>query len=316
MWDLTLNLVGIFLILLLPLVSFYVVYSGLLTQIHIRTGAPPVKSVTVAYKFKQGPYKECGALFSECCSLAPKLSTVGIFYDDPKKVPAPLCRCAVGSILSEGDEKPSLELQERYERSGFQIFTFPEVTHAVSSSFPHRTSLSILLGVQRVYPQLAGYIKERKLCAHPFLEFYRGQLIHYMSPLARQGDFYVPEVREAPRRSQEEAEAEEDRRTDVTGADSHSNRSSMSPLLPSKSRDSSPSRSASNSLSVQSRDSPELSGSELDSGRSYRSSTASSFEELDLDLERSEPGSKQTPGNTADNKISAQEQAAVAEGEE
>lgn len=46
--------------------------------------------------------------------------------------------------------------------------------------------------------------QERRLCAHPFLEIYREGRIHFMGPLARQGDFYVPEVRRAERRLSEE----------------------------------------------------------------------------------------------------------------
>lgn len=41
-------------------------------------------------------------------------------------------------------------------------------------------------------------------------------MIHYMAPLARQGDFYVLEVREAQRWLLGN-ESEEDRRTDITG---------------------------------------------------------------------------------------------------
>lgn len=43
--------------------------------------------------------------------------------------------------------------------------------------------------------------QEKRLCAHPFLEIYRDGQIHFMAPLARQGDFYVPEVRRVERRS-------------------------------------------------------------------------------------------------------------------
>ncbi|XP_049327733.1 testis-expressed protein 264 homolog [Astyanax mexicanus] len=319
MWDpplllLLLSLAGVLFSFLLIL-SVYVLYSGLLTKIHIRTGSPPIRTITVAYKYKQGPYKECGRLFAESCTLGPTLPTVGIFYDDPKKVPAVLCRCVVGSILSEGDERPSAELLELYENSDFRIFTFPEVTHAVSTSFPHRTPLSIFMGVQRVYPQLACYIKERKLCAHPFLEIYRGQLIHYMSPLAKQGDFYVPEVRKAPKRAQEGEESEEDGRTDITGADSYSECSSMSHLLPSDSRDPSPVPSNTSSIRYRDgrrdRDSPELSGSEMDSGRSHRSSSASSFEELDLETDLTTPENSLTLSNPAEDKITTQEQVMV-----
>lgn len=79
--------VGILLLaLLLFAISVYVVYSGLLTEIRISTGSSPVKSITVAYKYREGPYRESGLLFAESCRIAPDLPTVGIFYDDPKKV--------------------------------------------------------------------------------------------------------------------------------------------------------------------------------------------------------------------------------------
>lgn len=74
-------------------------------------------------------------------------------------MPGLLCRYAVGSILSEGEKDADEELLRRYEASGFQVFSFPEVTHVVTCWFPHRTYFSVLLGVRRVYPRLARYIK-------------------------------------------------------------------------------------------------------------------------------------------------------------
>lgn len=47
--------------------------------------------------------------------------------------------------------------------------------------------------------QLITLLQEKRLCAHPFLEIYRDGQIHFMAPLARQGDFYVPEVRRVER---------------------------------------------------------------------------------------------------------------------
>jgi hypothetical protein len=38
-------------------------------------------------------------------------------------------------------------------------------------------------------------LQEHKLCAHPFLEIYDGAYIHFMAPLSRQADFYVPEAK-------------------------------------------------------------------------------------------------------------------------
>lgn len=213
----------------------YILYSGIISDISVLTGSPPIKKITIAYKFKQGPYKNCGQLFKESHCIGPRFSCIGIFYDDPKKVPGPLCRYAVGSILSEGETKADQELLERYKTSGFNLFTFPQVTHVVTTSFPLRTSLSIFLGVRRVYPRLQAYIKERRLCAHPFLEIYTKDKIHFMAPLARQADFYVPEIRQLERRLPEDSHSD----TDGSGADSNSECSSGSGVLLSSSRETS-----------------------------------------------------------------------------
>lgn len=74
------------LLLSLLTVAAWIVYSGLLSHITVRTGPPPLKKITFAYKFKQGPYRNCRQLFRESHSIGPKLSCIGVFYDDPKKV--------------------------------------------------------------------------------------------------------------------------------------------------------------------------------------------------------------------------------------
>lgn len=181
--------------LLVTLVGF-ALYSGLGYKITVRTGSPPIRNITFAYKFKQGPYKNCGVLFTESCSIGPKLHSIGVFYDDPKQVAPEKCRFAVGSILCHGEEKPSEELIQLYQKYGYKIFSFPEISTAVTTTFPFTTFLSIFLAVRWVYGALAAYIEERKLCAHPFLEIYYGEQIHYMCPLSQQSDFYVPEAKE------------------------------------------------------------------------------------------------------------------------
>lgn len=267
-----LDCVSLFVIsLLLSLLTFagYILYSGLLSEIIVLTGAPPIKKITFAYKVGQGPYKNCGQLFQESHSIGPKLTCIGVFYDDPKKVPGPQCRYAVGSILSEGKNKADEELLKSYETSGFSVFSFPEVTHVVTTSFPHRTFLSILLGVRRVYPKLEHYIKKRRLCAHPFLEIYREGLIHFMAPLARQGDFYVPEVcRVEQGPSEEELHSD----SDVSGADSNSEYSSGSGVLLSDSRETSLAGSSVRSVPLQDQEERHCRG---------RSSGGNSLKELD-----------------------------------
>ncbi|XP_038553147.1 testis-expressed protein 264 homolog [Micropterus salmoides] len=262
--------VVISLLLCLTTVAGYILYSGLLSDIIVLTGSAPIKKITFAYKFKKGPYKQCGQLFKESLSIGPKLSCIAVFYDDPKKVPGPQCRYAVGSILSEGENKADEGLLKSFETSGFNVFSFPEVTHVVTTSFPHRTFFSVLLGIRRVYPRLEHYIKERRLCAHPFLEIYREGQVQFMAPLARQGDFYVPEVRQVERRLSEQEELHSD--TDISGADSNSEYSSGSGVLLSDSRETSLAASSVHSVPIHDQGDKDYRG---------RSSRGTSFKELD-----------------------------------
>ncbi|XP_078270481.1 testis-expressed protein 264 homolog [Rhinoraja longicauda] len=256
-------------LLLLSLLAF-AVYSGLLAEVAVRSGPPPVRALAVAYKYKQGPYREAASLFTESTSIAPKLSCIGVYYDDPQQVPEEKLRYIVGSILSEGDEKPSDELVKLYEKFGFKIFSFPEVTHVVMTTFPFTTFLSLLLAIYRVYPVLNNYIKERKLCAHPCLEIYRGELIYYVCPLARQSDFYVPELKEANKTKNEEAD---DSCTDV--ADSFSDSSSVTYEAPRESRET--------SLTLPATSAPTKAEME-DSDRSESVASSSSFEDIELEI--------------------------------
>ncbi|XP_008282043.1 testis-expressed sequence 264 protein-like [Stegastes partitus] len=147
------------LVCLIVTVGGLLLYSGLLTEVVIKTGPPPIKNVTFAYKFKEGSYKDCGAAYTESCSIGPKLTSIAVFYDDPKQRPPEKCRYVVGSILCEGEEKPDEELQKLYEKFGFKLFSLPEVSHTVTTSFPCTTPLSHVLGPYRVYPRLSSYIE-------------------------------------------------------------------------------------------------------------------------------------------------------------
>ncbi|XP_041837257.1 testis-expressed protein 264 homolog [Melanotaenia boesemani] len=252
-------------------VAGYIFYLGLQINVKVHTGVPPIKKITFAYKFKEGPYKNCGQLFKEAHFIGPELSCIGVFYDHPKKVLGPLCRYAIGSILTDGENKADEELLKRYKTSGFNVFTFPQVTHVVTTSFPHGTFFLNYLRMRRVYQQLEHYIQERRLCAHPYLEIHRDGQIQFMVPLARQGDFYVPEVRQVERRLSEQEESFSD--TDISGADSNSEYSSGSGVLLSDSRETSPAGSSVHSVPIGDQGSRDFKG---------RSSSGTPFKELDV----------------------------------
>ncbi|XP_028854263.1 testis-expressed protein 264 [Denticeps clupeoides] len=300
---LILALILVLVLSLIVTVGALVVYSGLLSSVTIRTGSPPIRKITIAYKFKEAPYKDSGATFTEACSIGPKLRCIGVFYDCPKdSVSSDKCRYAVGSILSEGEEQPDDELQRLYEKFGFSVISFPEVDHAVEAIFPNRSPLSAMMATYRVYPELASYIMERKLCAFPYMEIYAENAIHYVCPLARQNSFLVPEVRQAEKR---EDESDEDRRTDVTGADSNSESSYKSHDVQSESRETSLAPSSAPSVRDQdNRDDPSERGEHSDRGSSGSVASGSSFEELGLELDeddhREEEEEEAPPKTTAD----------------
>ncbi|KAM7006896.1 testis-expressed protein 264 homolog [Tautogolabrus adspersus] len=291
---LVLLLVVLLVCLVVTLVGF-LVYSGLLSDVIIKTGPPPIKNVTIAYKFKEGSYKDCGAAYTETCSIGPKLSTISVFYDDPKQRPAEKCRYVVGSVLCEGEEQPDKELQELYQKFGFKVFSLPEVSHAVTTSFPCTTPLSNLLGPYRVYPRLSSYIEERKLSAFPTIEVCGSDVINYMVPLSRQTDFFVPEMKEDVKTDVKEEDSDEDRGTDITGADSHSDVSSVSGGVPWDSRETSLAASTAASLasSLPLRDVMDANEDikhrdQGDRGSNESMGSGSSFEELDMDQEEQE----------------------------
>uniref|UniRef100_UPI0037E8043D testis-expressed protein 264 homolog n=1 Tax=Semicossyphus pulcher TaxID=241346 RepID=UPI0037E8043D len=307
-------LLVVLLVCLVVTVGAFLVYSGLLSDVIIKTGPPPIRNVTIAYKFKEGSYKDCGAAYTETCSIGPKLSTISVFYDDPKQRPSEKCRYVVGSVLCEGEEKPDEELQELYQKFGFKVFSLPEVSHAVTTSFPCTTPLSHVLGPYRVYPRITSYIEERKLCAFPTIEICGLDVTNYMVPLSRQTDFFVPEMKEEVKTDVKEEDSDEDRGTDITGADSHSDVSSVSGGVPWDSRETSLAASTAASLasSLPLRDVMDANEDiklrdQSDRGSNESMGSGSSFEELDMDQEE---------GAEKEEKEHGEEEEKVPEGED
>lgn len=193
--DLLVVLIIIVALLLLFTIFALIYASGIFHQVVVGTGKPPIGQAIIAYKFSNGSYSGSGQLFTELAALLkPEQKTVGIYYDDPKTVPSNECRYVVGAILAENDEVPDEDQKKKLLEEGYKIFMLPAVSYAVKTDFPFTSYLSIMIAVLRVYPRLSQYVKDRKLCAHPFLEIYDGSTIHFMAPLAKQDEFYVEEA--------------------------------------------------------------------------------------------------------------------------
>nr|XP_020463513.1 testis-expressed protein 264-like isoform X2 [Monopterus albus] len=296
-------LIVVLLVCLIVTVGGFLVYSGLLSDVVIKTGPPPIRNVTIAYKFKEGAYKDRGATYTESCSIGPTLRSIGFFYDHTNQRPSDKCRYAVGSVLCEGEEKPDEELQKLYEKFGFKVISLPEVSHAVTTSFPFTSPLSHMLAAYRVYPRLVSYIEERKLCAFPFIEIYNSDVINYMAPLSHQTDFFVPEIMGEVKTDVKEEDSDDDRGTDITGADSHSDLSSVSGGVPWDSRETSLAASTAASLasSLPLRDVMDANEDikhkdHSDRGSNDSMGSGSSFEELDMDQEEGEEREEKEDG--------------------
>lgn len=81
-----LGLIAVLVVLLLLTIFAFAVYSGLFTEVVVSAGSPPVGSITLAYKFRVGPYGESGQLFTDGCSISSKLCSIGVYYDNPHTV--------------------------------------------------------------------------------------------------------------------------------------------------------------------------------------------------------------------------------------
>lgn len=89
MENYTLILCGIIFLIVLLLFTVFalILYSGLIDDINVDVGEPPLSGGFFGmYKTGTGSYKHSSLVFSEACSILPKLKTFGVFYDDPKKV--------------------------------------------------------------------------------------------------------------------------------------------------------------------------------------------------------------------------------------
>jgi len=217
------NILVIFLIILLILlfasIGFLFVYSGLLTPIDIGTRRPPFGILRIAYKFARGPYKNAGHLFTQAHSLIPELKTIGIYYDDPQQVDPTDLRYCVGLVLPD-DKAVADEHLKTLLAHGFKETTLPNVEHAVIAKFPFNNTISIFIGVARVYPRLAEYIQTEKLCAHPMVEIYEKDQIIFMAPLSKQDEFYVEETQEPEMSSADNLEESETHNSDSDAIES------------------------------------------------------------------------------------------------
>lgn len=79
-------------------VAGLVLYVRHVSDINVRSGCPPIKNITFAYKFKEGPYKNWEQVLWECRSIERKVANIRVLYDDPAKVNVHILSYAIQSV--------------------------------------------------------------------------------------------------------------------------------------------------------------------------------------------------------------------------
>ena len=150
------------LILILAVIFAYLIRTGIFYKVQIRTGAPSLDTICLAYKFYKGSYSEIYLAFKNLNStvkLSSNFKPLGIYYDDPELVIKGKQRYAIGIILNNSDLSVDADLEELMVKNDYNIVWITKINHAVLTEFPSKTFLSLIWSVKTVYPKLKEFIK-------------------------------------------------------------------------------------------------------------------------------------------------------------
>ena len=130
-----------------------------------------LKNFTFYYKKVVGPYKNTGKNFEEACKILSKFglknngfpySTLGMYFDDPKKVKEEECRAAVGIKFMHSTDKDvfSTELADFLTEQGFKKIEIETTTYC-SSKFEIVHKMFIIFAIFRFYKDLERAFVEK-----------------------------------------------------------------------------------------------------------------------------------------------------------
>lgn len=90
----------------------------------------------------------------------------GIYYDNPREVEKSKLRSEIGCIVENADSVTLDKLSGK-----FQIKTLAYKKY-ITTEFPFKGKLSVMLGLMKVYPALDKYAKAHQYAASPIMEIY------------------------------------------------------------------------------------------------------------------------------------------------
>ena len=159
-------IVGVIIVIFIVFLGYY----GLFTKITVEEKS--LDSFWMVYQKHIGEYKGVGPIMDAIYNDLKdnhSISTTrgfGIYYDNPREVPKEKCRSIAGCILENVDVSKLGELKEKYF-----VREYP-ASNIVTAEFPFKGTMSIFMGIFKVYPKLGKYIKEKGYEYHPMFEIY------------------------------------------------------------------------------------------------------------------------------------------------
>ena len=143
-------------VIIIFIILGYIAYLGVFNSVEFTE--KEIGPFTFVYEENIGDYAKTGPVFDKIYEdlTADDIETskgFGIYYDDPKVAPKEQLRSKVGSIITEEQEK---EIDER--GLPYKIMTIDPIT-AIVTDIPYRNTLSIFVGVMKVYPKLSEYLE-------------------------------------------------------------------------------------------------------------------------------------------------------------
>jgi effector-binding domain-containing protein len=174
------SVLGVLIILIVVTLSYYGLFSG------ISIAEKEMGGFWLLYEKHIGDYKEVGQVMDKMYARLLGEDAIeatrgfGLYYDDPKKVKKENLRSVVGCILDKQDEN-----RIDYLKKNYKIKYYP-ASKSVVAEFPFKGTLSIFLGIFKVYPRLAEYITQHNYPPGPIMEIYDtpNETIFYVASIA------------------------------------------------------------------------------------------------------------------------------------
>ncbi len=178
------------LLILFVVVFFsYLIYYGLFDKVNIveKKAGPFI----LVYEKHTGPYSETGEIqnkiYEKLLNLGVKTTRgFGIYFDDPKKVDEKKLRSVAGCVLNREDNGKIPEIKKT-----MKVMKMPE-SDSIYAEFSYKGMMSVILGINKVYPEINRYKKEKKYDASPSMELFDvpAEKIIYIVPLNMDKAFF------------------------------------------------------------------------------------------------------------------------------